>query len=272
MSRHFDPQQQQYCQIEGHLGIAGPPFWVAAWVWPETLAAQTIWFLGDKSVDGEFHALGLRQPGTVWVRDWTLLHGAAWAETAQAVELHCWQHVMGVWAAANDRRAYLNGAAAQSLDLVPVGPVDRTCVGRMGDWTPSEYFSGRIAEVVVGAGVPSAAQVAALARGFDPRLVIPRSLLIAWWRFLADDADWFGQYPLAAHNNPNWADHVPLVQWHGPHCVLGPAAAGGAALPPYRAAKAQVWVSGAAQGEVYHAGAAAGGLFVSGKREGKTHG
>ncbi len=272
MARHFDPQQQQYCQIESNLGLTDPPFWVAAWIFPESLADQTIWFLGDNSADGEFRSLSVRQSGTVWIRDWTLLHGAAWAETAQVVQLLGWHHVMGIWAATNDRRVYLNGAEASNTDQVPVGPLNRACVGRMGDLTPSEYFSGRIAEVVVGTGVPSAAQVAALAGGLDPRLVIPSNWLVAWWRFLADDADLLGRYPLAALNSPGWADHVPLVQWHGPHLGLRPAAPPGGTLPPYRVATGQSWALAAAAGGLFGCGTATGSLFVPGKQAGAIHG
>ncbi len=257
MARSFDSALSQYCQVDSNLAVTGPPFWISAWVFPVAHADQAVCFLGDKDAAEEHHMLFIVQGGRVQARTISTGSGYAFAETVTTVTLSAWQHVMGVWAAHDDRRVYLGGTPWANDTFRSATGLDRTSVGRAGDSTPEGYFAGRIAELAVGTGTPSDSQVAALAGGFDPRLVFPRSSLRAFWPFLGGDEDLLGEHSLTAYNSPSWAEHPPLIHACRPRAVvLG--ASSFAVGPAHFTAAGRVWHTGATAGQVYVTGQVAG--------------
>ncbi len=270
MARLFDDAQFDYCETDDNLSVTGPPFWISAWIYPDAAVDQTIWFLGDKDALSEYHALKVAQNRRVLAVSSNNPFGAASAETVAIVTLNVWQHVMAVWAAEDHRRVYLNGAGWSNYAARSVTGLDRTSVGRHGDSTPDCYFSGRIAETAVGTGTPTDTQVAAIAAGFDPRLVLPRVSMRAVWRFLQDDHDLFGDYDLTPYNNPSWAEHPPIICPRRPQVTVR-GALGPFAEPPYRAVAGQAWHTGAAAGLAYVTGQHAGQTYTSGQTAGRIH-
>jgi len=261
MARQLDDAQSQYCEVDDPVGITGPPFWISAWIYPDAAVTQTICFLGNKDTAADCHQLSVLSSGGVRACSATTTDGFACAETLGTVTWNKWHHVMGLWVADNQRRVYLNGMPRVNYTARSVSGLDRTSIGRSGYSTPDGYFSGRIAEVAVGTGIPTDPQVASLAKAFDPRLVFARSSLKALWRFLDDDEDLLGQYHLTAYNTPSWAEHPPLIypsRWRA--AVLR--ASSPERPPSYRAAAGQVW----------HPGATAGQLYVTGQLAGQIHG
>jgi hypothetical protein len=271
MARLYDDAQSQYCEVQSALGISGPPFWIAAWVYPDAAANHTVCFLGDKDVAEEHHMLSIIDNGRLWACSISTGDGYAYAETVATVTLNAWNHVMGIWVAEDDRRAYLNGARWVNYTYRSVAGLDRTSAARLGDSTPAGYFSGRIAELAIGTGTPSDAQVASLAKGFDPRLVLPRSSLKALWRLLASDRDLVGENHLTAYNMPSWAEHPALIYPCRRRVTISRGWSPGVE-PPYVAVAGRVWQTGAAAGEHYSTGPQAGQLHTGGPVAGQIHG
>lgn len=99
-----------------------------------------------------------------------------------AVPLNTWQHLAGVYAASNNRRAYWNGtasAAPATNNYVPSGlnqlliGIDRVTSPQVTD----NQHVGRIAEVGIWNVGLTAGEVQSLAAGMSPELVRPESLI-----------------------------------------------------------------------------------------------
>jgi len=103
------------------------------------------------------------------------------AQTTTNASQDTWHHLCGVFAASDDRTAYLDGGnkGTDATDLSP-DYVDLTAIGAFKDNTPGEYCSGRIAEAAIWNVALTDAEVAILADGFSPLLVRPASLVAYW--------------------------------------------------------------------------------------------
>lgn len=229
MARLFDDAQVQYCEIDDNLGITGPPFWVSAWAYKDDDATTLpVLWIGDKDTAEDWYVVAYAFDETSSAYVQSAGEGAVRAKSGTSGSNNKWHHVFGAFTAANHRMAYLDGGGRgdDSWIRTPSG-LNRTCVGRWADSTPANYASGRVAQAAIGTGIPTDAQIAALANGFDPRLVLPRSSIKAIWPLLADDRDTFGNYDLTPYNSPSWADHPPLIHPSRPQ-VVEPAESAGA--------------------------------------------
>lgn len=112
---------------------------------------------------------------------WALAGPGNAAQTTAGGKLNQWHHVVGIEAASNDRRIYLDGGnkGTNATSRIPSTP-NRTSIGRLGDATPSEWWSGLIGPVAIWNVVLSELEVRRLARGTPAHLVRGGNLVGYW--------------------------------------------------------------------------------------------
>jgi len=213
MARAFDPAREQYCSVESNLGITGPPFWISAWVYKNAPTPEAVVWLGDNSETKVCYMLWLdtSQKAVAVVQESRYVGEGVWSTTSGSI--NTWHHLCAVFAATNDRRIYLDagGKNTSARDLSPKD-LNRTTIGREDGASPGSYTNGSWAEVAFGTGAPTDDEVAALAAGFDPRLVFPRSRIRAFWPPLRDDKALCGNYTLTPYHAPDWSDHLSVFR------------------------------------------------------------
>lgn len=216
MARQFDDTApEEYLEIDTAAGGV-PPFTVAGWFNSDDITIdQTLVWIGYKLEASEWHSLeasGGRAGDPVRAYSSSAVAGSQSAQSTAGFGANAWHHACGVWAATNDRRAYIDGGnrGNDANNVVPDAP-DRTSVGRRGDATPTRYFSGAIAEAAIWSAALTDAEVAVLGRGYCPLFVRPQSL-VAYWPLIRDpDNDLVGGYNLTPYNSPTVARHAPML-------------------------------------------------------------
>jgi hypothetical protein len=126
-----------------------------------------------------------------------------------------WYHAAGVLAAGNSRTGYFNGVAhSANATSLTVSGLDRTLIGaRISGGAVGSYFNGSIAEAAVWSVALDAAEIAALAKGFSPTLVMP-SALVAYWPLIGRIAPEIcpkGGFDLTLVNGPTSADQPRVI-------------------------------------------------------------
>ncbi|RKY09640.1 MAG: hypothetical protein DRP56_02370, partial [Planctomycetota bacterium] len=139
---------------------------------------------------------------------------SGWQEVASTAQFsgNTWHHAAAVFASSTSRTVYLDGgnSATNTTSVTPSG-IDRISIARLGDSSPGNYMSGRVAEVAMYNAALSADEIASLARGFSPLLIRTQNL-VGYWPLIRDgDRDCIGGYNLVAHNTPTIATHVPVL-------------------------------------------------------------
>ena len=228
MAREFDGSQHLT-----HSGapVTGEPFTLACWYLTTDAAAdQVLISLAPNS--GNYHALALGgTTGGDPVSAVSFDGSAGVADSTAGFSTSTWQHACAVFAAADDRRVYLNGTnKGTNTDSITPGTLAATALAYSADTTPGYHLAGNIAEAAVWDVALTDAEVAMLAQGVSPLLVRPAHL-VAYWPLIRDeDQDRVGGYHLTPVNSPTVANHPTTVLswWHR----YARAVAYGAASPP----------------------------------------
>jgi hypothetical protein len=216
MARNFTRASSHYLEYEGAL-VTAVPLTMACWFRSDSATvAQELMAIGR--ADSENHYFGMNAVGSVGGDPiWAITSsgggpGQVQAATSTGYSANTWHHACGVWAAANDRRAYIDGGSkgTNASSSTPSG-LTRTSIGRRTLLTPLHYMSGRIALPAIWNVALSDEEVAALARGLDPRTIRPESLVGGWelWGLNSPEPDFtgFGRHmivngPIAAPEPP----------------------------------------------------------------------
>ena len=178
MARTFNGTSQRLWR--GSAVALQPPLTLAVWVHPSRSSAyEDVLGLCNASESHSGHFLQLRGPDGVRAAAVTAQQGTfAIARSNAAYALGQWQHVAGVFSAADRRRVYLNGqpGAEDTVAKTP-GGLDRTTVAA---WESSggvtAYFAGGTAEAAIWDVALTDAEILALAQGDSPLLVRPEGL------------------------------------------------------------------------------------------------
>lgn len=153
---------------------------VCAWVRPDEAVAQTIFAIGDTGGNVNYFSLDLNTSfaALAQTRD---ASGLVTATSGTTGSINTWFHATAVFAAANDRRAYVNGGTVgtNATSRTPAS-LDAATIGRLERSSPTQYFSGNIAEVGLWSVALSAVEIAALAAGIAPPSV-QRDALVGYW-------------------------------------------------------------------------------------------
>lgn len=213
MSRSFASGSSEYLQVDQAV-VSGTPFTLACWFYAtQDTASQAILSIADKD-DNDYHTLFAAGSGAgdpIWANTWTG-SAARIAQTTSGYTINTWHHACGVWAADNDRRAYIDGGSkGTNANAHTVANIDRFRVSSTANDDPKNYFDGRIAEVGVWEVALTDAEVLILAHGYSPLFVRPASL-VAYWPLIRDeDQDRVGGYDLTPVNTPSIAAHCPVL-------------------------------------------------------------
>lgn len=219
MARLFNDGVQQYLEVASPV-IATYPFTMACWFWSDDATVdQVLVSVADNGGGTNYHILqaaGTLVGDPIRARS---RNGAANADTTAPFVANTWHHACGVFAANNDRRAYLDGANKGTDNTVSNDAgLDVTSIGRVGDSTPDDYVSGGIAEAAIWDVALSDGEVAGLATGVEARLIRPGALVAYWplWGLHSPEIDCAtGAYPMTLFNGPTQADHAPVVPFLG---------------------------------------------------------
>jgi hypothetical protein len=237
MSRLFDDGSNEYLEIDSSP-VASEPFTLACWFYSDNIAdRQSLICLADKDVADNYHSLRANGTGAGDPISALSYDGdSERASTSTGYSANTWHHACGVWAADNDRRAYIDGGSkGTNSNNQNVSGIDRISIGRNGDSTPANYMSGRIAEAAIWSAALTDAEVAILAKGYSPLFVRPQSL-VAYWPLIRDeDQDRVGGYDLTAYNTPSIAVHLPMIYPAAPQ--YGVSTATGVSIPVITARK-----------------------------------
>lgn len=157
------------------------PISMAAWFYADIVTgARTIFGLGGNSTSAR-HEWTILNVGTAF---WALTQagpsGNVQAISTAVLSASTWYHGCGVFAANNDRRAYINGGnkVTETSSVTP-GAVNihRSTIGQRPSNLDDQPFDGKIAEIGVWNIALTDADVAILAKGYSPLLVRPEYLL-----------------------------------------------------------------------------------------------
>jgi len=207
----------EYLELDSAPVIA-PPFTVAAWArWDrgqDISSDDVIVWVGDKDVGD--HSWYLHFSGAT-AGDPVRFIGRAgtirYAVTTTGFTAGQWHHVCGIAYASDSRAVFIDGGSKGTnvLQVDPAG-ADRVSIGRAGDFTPSNYLRGCVAEVLFYSVALNDDEVAALAKGYSPLLIRPQSL-VAYWPLIRDAGqDRVGGFDLSA-NGTIVANHPPVVRY-----------------------------------------------------------
>lgn len=233
MARLFASGASQYLAVAQAI-VSGPPFTMAARFNVTDLTGDHLLLSVADVDDTNYYALyanGSRAGDPVAAQCWDGAHHKA--ESTVGYTANTWHHACGVWAADDDRRAYIDGGnKGTNTDSAVVANLDNCRVGVSADSTPWGYCNGAVAEAAIWNVALTDAEVAILGEGFSPLFVRPQNL-VAYWPLIRDeDQDRVGGYDLTAFNTPGIAVHPPMLYPAPPIFAFG-AAAVAARIPRY---------------------------------------
>ena len=213
MARFFDDGATEYLEIDS-TPITAAPFTIGCWFYSDDATAnQDIVCISDKDVaDQKFSLLAAGNVGGDPIAFGADAGGFANALTSSGYTADTWHHACAVATSPTSRAVYIDGGSkgTNTTSRVPAN-LDRISIARRGDSSPSNYFSGGVAEVGLWNVALSDAEVATLAQGFSPLFIQPDNL-VGYWRLIRDDDnDLVGGYDLSALNTPTVATHPPKI-------------------------------------------------------------
>ncbi|KKM82271.1 hypothetical protein LCGC14_1321200, partial [marine sediment metagenome] len=234
MASLFNDTLSEYLEVNSSP-LTAYPFSISCWFNTDApTQGQSPLFIGDRFVEARRAYLSVR---TNSVLRYTLNGpgGSTNPETVNTVSANTWHHAFGASASASDHKVILDGDTGnKGTDATDVGSGvadwDRTSIGRLGDSTPSFYFSGKIAECAIWNVALTDEEAAILSKGFSPLLVRPQNLVAYWPLFRGEDADALndrvGGLVLAATGVIDAVAH-PDAMFRPAHQIIGRAAAVG---------------------------------------------
>jgi len=232
MARNFNGSSDR---IDASAPLTNEPFTISCWFNSDDVTTGACLVSLSQGVSDSV-GWGLEARGDVANDPVRARKGAtAYAVTTTGFSAATWHHACGVWAADNDRRAYLDGGG-EGTDTAniadPVTP-DRLTIGCHGDYSPSNFHKGRIAEVFIWNAALAANEILMLANGGHPWMVRPGNIVFAMPLFGTTTAepDWSGGNRHGTVTGTTRIDHSDSISaiWPGvrPFVLAEEAAAGG---------------------------------------------
>ena len=208
----------QYYEVDD-TPVTQYPLTLACWaVTDNTDLAETMMGLADKDQPYDRYMLWLanRTGDPVEIYKSTV-GGGDYAVTTTGVTADQPFHACGVIGAIDDLRVFINGGSkgVAGGSRTPSG-INRTSIGRLGDSTPSCYWSGKIWEAAIWNAALTDEEVAILAKGFSPLFVRPQNL-VCYWPLLGGTYPGVGGAPIDKVGGYNFTNTsgVPTPAVHG---------------------------------------------------------
>lgn len=228
MARAFVAASEQYL-VDLSLALT-EPYSFGGWVYPvSTTDHKTIIAIVDASKDTHFHQLRVSNNDDIGFR---VRQSNDVLVTTSDVTLNTWNHALGVAAASNDRRVYLDGGSkATSSSIATDTNLDATGIGITPKKTIDWAMDGYVAEAFLYNIALTDADALILAAGYSPLFVKPENL-VAYWPLIRDeDQDRVGGYDLTPISAPTITPHPPVIYPAPLFPLFAPTAAPPAALP-----------------------------------------
>lgn len=231
MARDFNGTTQY---LSGSAVLSGPPLTMACWFYSTSAAGnQTLISLGTAGQNNHrFTMLAAGNVASDPIQAVTRDTAASTASSSTGYSANAWQHACAVFAATNDRRAYVNGGSegTETTSRTATG-MNSTYLGVQQNATIGNYMIGRIAEAAVWNVALNASEIAALALGVSPLRIRPGNL-VAYWPVFGEgspEPDYVGGFHLTLNNAPTQADHAPVMPafafyqgWQGEFTAAAP--------------------------------------------------
>lgn len=181
MAALFDDAKTQYFEVaQRPVGLPVTPAGkvsMACWFYDDAAnRAAALMFLGDVGSGSQYLSLEINAAGSNRILARTRSGLISDALTTATYNINTWNHAVAVFDNdADDRKIYLNGGNLVTNSDAQGFPDDWniTSIGRLGDSSPDDEFSGAIAEYAMWNVALTAANVAELFTGASPRLVAP---------------------------------------------------------------------------------------------------
>lgn len=229
MARSFASASSQYLQTTSFPN-ASYPLTIAAWFYAtSTSGFQAVAYWGNSGYTECAGLIGLNYPsgGDVYAQIYRsgvnqLPYKGTWSTST-------WNHACSVMET-SAARVYLNGVVGSDVSLSSPTFTSNTYLHVASMPSVGRYLNGGVAYLGVWTAALNAAEAAALAAGYHPRMVRP-SALVGCWDFGGfageHDKDFIGGYDLTAYNSPTWVDS-PRIIWpddgEDVYAAAGPAA------------------------------------------------
>lgn len=191
----------------GTSPVSGPPLTMSCWINSDSISANSVALYVGNSVGIDRFAIFTDVFGRINAQ--TVRTGiSAVSTTSGVITTGTWAQAGAVYSSATSRVAYLNGIAATvETTNIAVTTADAVGIGaRAASGVWDVYFDGRIAEVGIWNAALTADEMAALAKGFSPRLIRPQSLVF-YAPLVRDLIDVRGGLALTNNNTATVADH-----------------------------------------------------------------
>jgi hypothetical protein len=216
MARLFDRAASEYLTHSG-APVTAVPLTLACWFKSSDAANnQDTIVLTDVSHWGNY--FGLAADGSIggdpvrgYIYDGVTFTAAA---TTTGYSTGTWHHACAVFAAVDDRAAFIDGGSKGTsvFASTPTG-LDTTMIGAWnGAGGPSNYFDGSIAEAVILRIAATDYQVWLHAQGVPAPVIWPGWAIAGYWPLFETDRDFpAGNYNMSPQNTPSWEQHPPKV-------------------------------------------------------------
>ena len=180
-ARLFNDAASEFLENTASAPVTAAPFTMACWGNSDsTTATQTAIQIQDKDAAGARWNLEFDGTNPADELNFNIIAGGLGtsASTTTGYTANTWHHAAAVEASATSHAVYIDGgnSGSSSTSKAPAG-ADSISVGRAGDSTPNNYFSGLLAEVAVWSVALSAGDVAQFADPVSALLVRPESLV-----------------------------------------------------------------------------------------------
>jgi len=215
MSRLFDDGTPDWLTLASAPALVAP-FTMACWVRSnDTTILQGAMGLFRAGSGNRYHILTLDGAGTNQVQCTTREGSDIGTSATGTYVVDTWHHIGGVWASGTSRTAYFEGVAgtANTLNATPT-TIDGFAIGRVNDGTPSDPFSGNIAEAGFWDVALTANEMVALAGGISPLRVRSESLVIyvPLYGLASPEPDYSSNgNDLTLNGTPSQDEHAPVA-------------------------------------------------------------
>lgn len=163
----FDDASSQYLEVDRAILSSLPMTWIVGFSSDDIAAKQTLLWIGEKVAANQWWALQAEgtqagDPVSVYLRSGA---SESYARTTTGFSANRYHQAAAVFVSNTERYAYIDGGSVGSdtTDLAP-SSTSRTSIGRSGDSTPEDYFSGKIYYIFLYNRVLSAYEIAQLYR------------------------------------------------------------------------------------------------------------
>lgn len=227
MARLFDDLANQYLQVL-RVPVVSEPVSMGCWFRSDSDTVLQTGIAVGSATDALYLEFAGTTAGDPLAAVSLIDGGATWASavTTTGYSVDTWHYGLAVFAAHNDRAAYIDGGSkgASSTSIV-TDPFDYfTRVGTLD--SAVRNVSGAQAEVAIWNVALTDYEAGLLAIGYPAPLIRPGHL--AFYLPLDDsDKEWNNRYHMTPVNKPSWAAHPPKVLrmkqrlWTYPTATMG---------------------------------------------------